>query len=95
MIDLEFLVQYLVLQNVAQYPELVEYSDNIRQLEALSNTGVISADAAAQLTAVYIALREQVHRLSLQAKPSRLSEAVLEQERAMLVYYWQELLENN
>ena len=33
--DIEFLVDYWVLANAEYYPELVEFPDNIRQLEAL------------------------------------------------------------
>ena len=34
--DIEFLVQYLVLREAYRYPDLVRWSDNIRQLEALA-----------------------------------------------------------
>ena len=34
--DIEFLVQYLVLANAAQHASVIEFSDNIRQLDALA-----------------------------------------------------------
>ena len=41
--DIEFLVQYLVLAAAHEHPELVTYSDNIRQLEGLARAGLLDA----------------------------------------------------
>ena len=42
--DIEFLVDYWVLAHSAEYPELVEFPDNIRQLEALERVGLVPAE---------------------------------------------------
>ena len=67
--DIEFIVQYLVLREACQHPELVRWSDNIRQLEGLAASGVISASVASDLTDAYRGYRERLHHLALAGQP--------------------------
>jgi glutamate-ammonia-ligase adenylyltransferase len=67
--DIEFIVQYLVLREAGRHPELVRWSDNIRQLEDLAAAGVIPGETAATLTDTYRAWRQRVHRLALAGQP--------------------------
>ncbi|MFO7559670.1 MAG: bifunctional [glutamate--ammonia ligase]-adenylyl-L-tyrosine phosphorylase/[glutamate--ammonia-ligase] adenylyltransferase [Desulfobacterales bacterium] len=69
-VDIEFLVQYLILANAFHHPDLVTWSDNVRQLEALSDSGIIEREAALFLKEAYLTFRSRVHRLNLQNKPS-------------------------
>ncbi len=69
-IDIEFLVQYLILANALHHPNLVTWSDNVRQLEALSDSGIIEKETALFLKEAYLTFRSRVHRLNLQNKPS-------------------------
>ena len=64
--DIEFLVQYWVLASAGGHPELLTYSDNIRQLEGLAAGGVLDAATAAWLKQAYIAYRTLLHHLSLE-----------------------------
>jgi len=68
--DIEFMVQYLVLNEARNDAELVFYSDNIRQLEALAKAGILSADEAENLAEVYRNYRRRIHRLSLAGHPA-------------------------
>src|ERR1700723_2723066 len=43
--DIEFLVQYWVLAAADVHPELLTYTDNIRQLEGLAAVGVLAGAA--------------------------------------------------
>ena len=63
--DIEFLVDYWVLAHSAQYPELVEFPDNIRQLEALERVGLVPEERCLRLKEAYLALRQRVHELAL------------------------------
>ena len=63
--DIEFIVQYLVLRNAAIHPDLIEFSDNIRQLDALAAAGLLDDGEAAQLQDHYRDFRRREHRLSL------------------------------
>jgi [glutamine synthetase] adenylyltransferase / [glutamine synthetase]-adenylyl-L-tyrosine phosphorylase len=63
--DVEFLVDYWVLAHSAEYPELIEFPDNIRQLEALERVGLVPAERCRLLKECYLALRQRVHELAL------------------------------
>ena len=63
--DIEFLVDYWVLAHSGEYPELVEFPDNIRQLEALERVGLVPAERCLRLKEAYLALRRRVHELAL------------------------------
>ncbi len=73
--DIEFLVQYWVLAAANRHPELVTYTDNIRQLEGLAAAGVIEAATAQWLTDAYRDYRAVLHRLSLDGPDERVVEA--------------------
>src|SRR5208282_1735366 len=59
--DIEFLVQYWVLSAAGAHPELVTYSDNIRQLEGLARVRVVDAKTAQWLKGAYIGYRTLLH----------------------------------
>ncbi|MFK8052291.1 MAG: bifunctional [glutamate--ammonia ligase]-adenylyl-L-tyrosine phosphorylase/[glutamate--ammonia-ligase] adenylyltransferase [Woeseiaceae bacterium] len=63
--DIEFLVQYLVLKHANDAPRLLDWSDNIRQLDSLAEADVLSTDTANALQSAYRELREVSHRQSL------------------------------
>ena len=63
--DIEFLIDYWVLADAERYPALVEYPDNVRQLEALEATGLVPAETCAALKSDYLELRARTHELAL------------------------------
>jgi glutamate-ammonia-ligase adenylyltransferase len=63
--DIEFLVDYWVLASSAEHPDLVEFPDNIRQLEALERAHLVPAERCRRLKDAYLALRRRVHELAL------------------------------
>lgn len=65
LIDIEFIVQYLLLKHAHQEPILLRMSDNIRQLAALEATGLLSSIDANTLRDAYRRLRQAVHRRAL------------------------------
>ncbi|MDP8984834.1 MAG: bifunctional [glutamate--ammonia ligase]-adenylyl-L-tyrosine phosphorylase/[glutamate--ammonia-ligase] adenylyltransferase [Pseudomonadota bacterium] len=64
--DIEFLVQYWVLAAADMHPELLTYTDNIRQLAGLAAVGVLDAATAQGLKEAYIGYRTVLHHLSLE-----------------------------
>ncbi|NJD32426.1 MAG: bifunctional [glutamate--ammonia ligase]-adenylyl-L-tyrosine phosphorylase/[glutamate--ammonia-ligase] adenylyltransferase, partial [Gammaproteobacteria bacterium] len=63
--DIEFLAQYWTLRWCDRYPELVTYSDNIRQLESLASIDLVPQRTVDLLTGAYRAYRQRMHHLSL------------------------------
>lgn len=91
-VDIEFMVQFALLSAAHSAPQLARWSDNIRLLEALADSGQLAPQSAAALTDAYKAYRSVGHRLQLQAQPARLpGEALLEQRRAVQAV-WAELM---
>jgi glutamate-ammonia-ligase adenylyltransferase len=66
LVDIEFLVQYLVLAHSAQHPNLSDYSDNINLLEYLANIDVITKQQQQALVDNYCKLRDIGHHATLQ-----------------------------
>ena len=64
-IDIEFMVQYLVLAHAGTVPAMMRYTDNVRILETAAASGMIDESTATLLTDAYLALRSAVHRLAL------------------------------
>ncbi|KJS06061.1 MAG: hypothetical protein VR73_10700 [Gammaproteobacteria bacterium BRH_c0] len=65
-VDIEFVVQYLVLRHAARYPAWLAYTDNMRLLDAIGASDLLSAEAVGKLQAAYIFFRSLLHRLNLQ-----------------------------
>ena len=64
-VDIEFVVQYLVLKHAAHYPELGRWSDVVRILEALEACRILSSSDANSLKDAYLGLRSSVHRAAV------------------------------
>jgi glutamate-ammonia-ligase adenylyltransferase len=87
--DIEFLVQYWVLANAEAHPELLTYTDNIRQLEGLAAADMIDADTALWLKETYINYRTVLHHSSLEGDGERIVAAAAYQEtRARVRAIW-------
>jgi glutamate-ammonia-ligase adenylyltransferase len=69
-VDIEFLVQYLVLRQAHRYPELVRWTDNVRLIQTLIGSAVLGEVTAHVLKHAYLIYRAAAHQLSLQEKPS-------------------------
>jgi glutamate-ammonia-ligase adenylyltransferase len=92
--DIEFLVQYWVLAGAQSHPELLTYTDNIRQLEGLAAAGMIDEETAQWLKETYINYRTVLHHLSLEGDGERIVAAAPYQEtRDRLRSIWHATLE--
>jgi [glutamine synthetase] adenylyltransferase / [glutamine synthetase]-adenylyl-L-tyrosine phosphorylase len=66
MIDIEFIVQYLVLQHAAQYPQLTADIGNIALLRVCGELGLIDAGLAEDVAGAYRGFRRLQHQSRLQ-----------------------------
>ncbi len=89
--DIEFIVQYLVLDNALAHPSVIEFTDNIRQLNALADAGALPLPVAADLQKTYRAYRRRQHRLALDSEPARVPAAEFATERALVIRCWQQV----
>jgi glutamate-ammonia-ligase adenylyltransferase len=66
MIDIEFIVQFLVLRNAAQYPQLTADIGNIALLKLCGELGLIDATLAGDVAHAYRSFRKMQHEIRLQ-----------------------------
>ena len=66
LVDVEFIVQYLVLAHAHQNPQLADNVGNLTLLVRAGELGLIAQDAALQVCDAYRELRRQQHRLKMQ-----------------------------
>ncbi|EAR10970.1 bifunctional [glutamate--ammonia ligase]-adenylyl-L-tyrosine phosphorylase/[glutamate--ammonia-ligase] adenylyltransferase [Reinekea blandensis] len=64
-VDLEFLVQYLLLSHAHDHPDVAKWSDNIRSIEELARAGVLTDTEQQQWLEAYLVLRQQIHHAVL------------------------------
>ncbi len=67
-VDVEFLVQYLVLAHASQYPQLTRNFGNIALLEMLGKLGLIDKEKAGNVASAYREYRRLQHALRLQGE---------------------------
>jgi len=91
-IDIEFLVQYLMLAWSAEHPELTQWSDNIRQLEELGRAGVLAVEDTEKLRETFITLRSTIHRRALQNLNSQVEGDAFPEERVYIKSMWKKVM---
>jgi len=89
MVDLEFVIQYLVLSQSRTHPELLGNLGNIALLGLAAKAGLIPADLAGQCADAYRSFRQTQHALRLQgAEKARIPPDQLQAERAAVNRLW-------
>ncbi|MBK9616797.1 MAG: bifunctional [glutamate--ammonia ligase]-adenylyl-L-tyrosine phosphorylase/[glutamate--ammonia-ligase] adenylyltransferase [Uliginosibacterium sp.] len=88
LIDVEFIVQYLVLAHAHQHPELAENKGNIALLQRCAAAGLISAERAQQSANAYRSMRHAQHELRLNQQTSRVFDDSLDAARVPVQALW-------
>ncbi|MGD9369261.1 MAG: bifunctional [glutamate--ammonia ligase]-adenylyl-L-tyrosine phosphorylase/[glutamate--ammonia-ligase] adenylyltransferase, partial [Desulfobacteraceae bacterium] len=91
-IDIEFLVQYLILQHAHEHPQISHWTDNVRQLQALSSHAVIDQQTAFGLRRAYLILRAMGHRLNLKGMPTQIDSRRFGRLKALVRRCWRQHL---
>ena len=88
MVDVEFVVQYLVLSQAQTYPELIANVGNIALLERAQDCGLIPAPIGHAAANAYRALRQVQHRARLNEEPTQVQLPALSTERDAVLALW-------
>ncbi|MBU1343902.1 MAG: bifunctional [glutamate--ammonia ligase]-adenylyl-L-tyrosine phosphorylase/[glutamate--ammonia-ligase] adenylyltransferase [Proteobacteria bacterium] len=91
-IDIEFLVQYLVLKNARAYPDIIIWTDNMRLLESLDEHGIITGCQSERLQNAYLVMRKAIHRLNLQEKSLEIDQACFSDIRKHVIDIYDQFL---
>jgi glutamate-ammonia-ligase adenylyltransferase len=90
--DIEFLVQYWMLEWADRYPEIVTFSDNIRQLESLGSGNLVPQARVDFLVDTYRKYRQRLHRLALDGAGNVVEDTEFVAERQGVIEIWQEVM---
>lgn len=88
MVDVEFVVQYLVLAYAHQHPSLLANVGNIALLLNAENAGLLPAGVGEAAGSAYRELRRVQHRARLDELPTQVPEATLAAECAAIQALW-------
>ncbi len=90
--DIEFLVQYLVLEQANRHPAVIHYTDNIRQLGTLAAARCLAPDEVTRLQGIYKRYRLCLHRLALDEQPPFAAADEFAEDRRYVTDLWQRVL---
>jgi glutamate-ammonia-ligase adenylyltransferase len=92
MIDIEFMVQYLILCHAAQYAELVPDIGNIALLKLCGKLGLIDSELAEKTADAYRTFRRLQHQIRLQGEEkARVEPQRVEQQAAAVRQLWDKI----
>jgi Glutamine synthetase adenylyltransferase len=86
--DIEFLVQYWMLKWADEYPPIILFTDNIRQLESLASGNIVPQSDVDFLVSTYRLYRERMHHLSLAGDEGLIDDGEFVEERKKVVAMW-------
>jgi len=92
--DIEFMVQFGVLNWVRKYPALGDFTDNIRLLDGFATQGLMAPADAHQIADIYQHYRAEAHRLALQELRAVVATSQFVAERASVQRIWHEWLKS-
>jgi len=93
-VDIEFLVQYLVLKHAHACPDITIWTDNIRLLESLDAEGIITGCESERLQNAYLVMRKAIHRLNLQEKGLHIDQSRFSKIREFVINIYDQYLAN-
>lgn len=93
MVDIEFIVQFLVLAHAPRHPELLDNAGNIALLGRAGRAGLIDIELAGQVASAYRQLRQVQHQLRLNdASYARVDPTRFTEERQAVRTLWKQVL---
>lgn len=93
-VDIEFMVQYLVLRWSKSHPALPGHTDTISLLKVLAREGLLKSAYAQILIEAYQQYRSVLHRLTLAEARPVVEDERLDRLRKKIVKLWRELMED-
>ncbi len=91
-VDIEFLVQYIVLLKAREYRRLTTWTDNVRLLETIAAAKLLPGDTAQILNDAYLAYRTEAHRATLLGKSAVVQDDAFTGYRTRVSALWREII---
>jgi glutamate-ammonia-ligase adenylyltransferase len=93
MVDAEFVVQFLVLSQSRNHPELADNVGNIALLQRAEAAGLLPAGVGVAAAGAYRALRRVQHQARLNEEPTQVVLPALQAERDAILAVWRTVFE--
>jgi len=87
-VDIEFLIQYLVLRWAADYPSLLDTTGMLPLLGLFAKHALLEETACSQLSEAYQTYRTQTHRLALQNQAALIKYEHIATHREHVMHWW-------
>lgn len=94
MVDAEFAVQYLVLSQAGQHPQLAANAGNIALLQTAQSLGLLPPGVGEAAATAYRELRRVQHRARLNEEPTQVDLPDLDRERQAVLALWSAVFES-
>ncbi len=91
--DIEFMVQYMVLRWPDKLAENLQYPDNLRLLDGIAATGLLTPEDSSLLQKAYLTYRDRAHALFLAKETLTLSAREHVDLRSGVTAIWRHLME--
>jgi len=91
-VDVEFMVQFMVLRWSGEHAGLLKYTDNLRLLETIATAGLLPGEDARGLAEAYLAMRQRINRLALQDEPPLVDSDELLDYRESVAALWGQVM---
>jgi len=88
MVDVEFVVQFLVLAHAGVHPTLIANSGNIALLQAAEQAALLPAGMGQAAARAYRALRQRQHRARLDEASTQIDPALVAEHSAAVRALW-------
>ena len=92
-IDVEFIVQYLVLNHSNKHLQLYENIGNIALLELLASLKIIDAGLAVKVADAYRQYRKNIHRAKLQSQEAKVPLTEIFAHQQAVLKLWQDVFQ--
>jgi [glutamine synthetase] adenylyltransferase / [glutamine synthetase]-adenylyl-L-tyrosine phosphorylase len=94
-IDVEFIVQYLLLAYAKKYPQLTENIGNIGLLSVLGQLKIIDKIQGKEVADAYREYRKLIHATKLQEQVAKVKLAEVKKQQKAVLTLWNEVFGNN
>jgi [glutamine synthetase] adenylyltransferase / [glutamine synthetase]-adenylyl-L-tyrosine phosphorylase len=93
-VDIEFTVQYAVLANIVDYPDLLDHTATRQLLMTLQEHGVFDESQVSSLSKAYELYRSRAHQLALQEQSSLLDVKEFSDLRESVKQIWLQVVDS-
>ena len=89
LIDIEFLVQYIILANASMYPKLCENIGNFALLEVIADLQLLPTSLTRRISEIFVKYRELIHKNRLNNSEGLVEEKIIAEEREKVDELWE------